>query len=367
MNVVELTQKLIAFDTVNPPGNEAEAMTYCASLLSKAGFDCDLRPMAGNNLRTNLIATRGTGVGQAIGFSGHLDTVPLGAAPWRFPPHAGDISAGRLFGRGASDMKGGIAAFISACHSIETPPGGIAIILTYGEETGCDGARALVQEGNLPDIGALIVGESTDNCVVHGHKGVLWLSLTFHGKTAHAAMPDQGVNAIGKAVSALQMLSAMDLGDHHPIMGAPTLNIGTIHGGLNTNSVPDQCTVTIDLRTLPDKDHATLLETIQSLSGQGTDVSTLLNLAPVWSQPDHRWIRDACRILHSHTGQAGSARSVNYFTDASLLTNALGNPPTIILGPGSTLQAHKTDEWVDVEKLKCAERYMGDLIGTWGG
>ena len=362
LDVVALARQLIAFDTVNPPGNERAALQFCDDILGVAGFDCRMLPVPGQPRRANLVATRGTGEGAALGLCAHLDTVPFGAAPWTHPPLSGHIEGDRLHGRGASDMKGAVAAMLVACSAPETPPGGIAVLLTCGEETGCDGARMLVEAGDLPRIGALLVPESTGNAVVHGHKGVLWLRLRLHGVTAHGAMPDAGRNAIGLAVDALARIREMDLGPAHPVMGPPTLNIGTIQGGINTNSVPDLCEITLDLRTMPGTDHAVLIERIAGLAGPDADVSALVDLPPVWTDPDHPWMRGTAELLHTETGRTTVPASVNYFTDAALLTPALGHPPTVILGPGDPGQPHVTDEWVSVAALHEAVKLMRLLI-----
>ncbi|WP_373237721.1 M20 family metallopeptidase [Cohaesibacter celericrescens] len=364
MNVVDLTKRLVAFDTVNPPGNEVAAMKFCADLLQSAGFDCDLQVFA-TATRANLIATRGVGSGAAIGFSGHLDTVPLGAADWKYPPYDGIVANGKLYGRGSSDMKGGVAAFICACLDPFTPPGGIAILLTAGEETGCDGAQMLARGKNLPRIGALVVAESTNNALVLGHKGVIWLSILFTGFTAHAAMPEQGVNAIELASRFIARLGDLKLGDAHEVMGKPTYNVGTIQGGLNTNSVPDSCEITLDLRTIPKAQHVELIDKIIALAGDDATISPLLDLPPVWASPDSGWISKVADVVAANTEHIFSPTSVNYFTDASILTPVLGNPPTVILGPGNPRCAHKTDEWVDIERLYQAEIIMKRLIEIW--
>ncbi|QEW23071.1 Acetylornithine deacetylase (plasmid) [Paracoccaceae bacterium] len=361
-DVVDLARKLIALDTVNPPGNERAALDLCAGILTQAGFDCRLTPVDGAPLRANLVATRGTGTGPALGFSAHLDTVPFGAAPWRHPPLSGHVEDGRLYGRGSSDMKAAVAAVLVACCDPHTPPGGIAVILTCGEETGCDGARLLVQAAGLPHIGALVVPESTGNAIVHGHKGVLWLKLAFHGVTAHGAMPEAGRNAIGLAVDALTRIRDMPLGPTHPVMGHPTLNIGTIHGGINTNSVPDLCEVTLDLRTLPGTDHADLTRRVADLAGPDATVSPLIDLPSIWTDPDDPWVRATAAMLKDRTGRAAPPASVNYFTDAALLTPALGNPATIIFGPGDPGQPHATNEWVHIDALHDAVPLMRALI-----
>ncbi|MBO0345546.1 M20 family metallopeptidase [Roseibium sp. CAU 1637] len=377
-DVVSLTQQLVAFDTVNPPGNEAEAMGFCADLLESAGFTCVLQPTLGAG-RANLVATRDVGSGQAIAFSGHLDTVPLGTATWSNPPLGGIVRDDRLYGRGASDMKGGVAAFLQACFDPFTPPGGIAVLLTSGEETGCDGARELGAAGGLPPVGALIVAESTDNELVLGHKGVLWLSVRFNGVSAHGAMPELGVNAIGLASAFLQRLKQQDLGQGHVVMGQPTCNVGTIQGGANINSVADFCELTLDLRTNPNVQHDALLAQIRTLAeeiageggektaGDGAVVVPLLDLPPVWTAPENVWVGQVATVVQAHAEHAFKPSSVNYFTDASVLTAPLGNPPTIILGPGNPECVHKTNEWISLDRLHQCEKIMKHLVRGWTG
>lgn len=365
MDVVELTRKLIAFETVNPPGNEAAAMAFCAGLLEAGGFAC--RRIEQGPGRSNLIATRGTGPGRALAFTGHLDTVPLGAAPWRHDPFAGRIENGNLYGRGSTDMKGGVAAFLLAALEGTTPPGGVALLLTAGEETGSDGARRMAEAGGLPEIGALIVAEPTANRAVPGHKGALWLRLRFHGVTAHGSMPERGVNAIRLAAQALGRIEALDLGPAHPVMGAPTLNIGTIHGGLNTNSVPDLCEVTLDLRSVPGVSHAALIAAIRGVLPERTEIEVLIDLPAVWTDPGTPWLDEITRESAVLSGAETAPMAMSYFTDASILTPALGAPPTVILGPGAPEMAHKTDEYVSVARLEQAVAIYRGALERWKG
>ncbi|WP_245510775.1 M20 family metallopeptidase [Antarcticimicrobium sediminis] len=366
MDVVELTRRLVSFDTVNPPGREAEAMRACAKLLSGAGFTCRDIPMGDG--RSNLLATRGLTDGKAaLGFTGHLDTVPLGARDWRFPPHAATLSDGCIHGRGTTDMKGGVAAFICASLSAPPPPGGIALLITAGEETGSDGARVMVDAGGLPTIGALIVAEPTLNRAVPGHKGALWLRLSAQGVTAHGSMPERGVNAVMCMAHALAALDGIDLGATHPVMGAPTLNLGTIHGGLNTNSVPDFCEATLDLRSVPGVSHADLRAMISARLGPDIEIEPLIDLPAVWTDPAHPWMA----AITAHSAAIAGAETVpsaaSYFTDASIFTPALGEVATMILGPGDPGLAHQTDEYVSVDRLNEAQSIYTAAISDWNG
>ncbi|WP_281981379.1 M20 family metallopeptidase [Thalassorhabdomicrobium marinisediminis] len=345
-DVVALTRRLIAFDTINPPGQEAAAMQFCADLLREAGFECHIRDFGGD--RAGLIGTRGAGRG--ICFSGHLDTVPLGRAQWRHPPFEGALRDGRLYGRGSSDMKGGVAAFMVAAART-TPDTPASIILTPGEETGCEGARWLVDTEKLPAATGMIVGESTDNQPVAGHKGVVWLKLTSTGRTAHGATPELGENAIAKMAPTLARLCQYAPNYHHSRMGNATCNVGTIQAGKNTNSVPDLCEVTVDLRSVSGVDHDVLIEEVKALLDSDVSISPLIDLPNVWTEPGDPWFAKANEIALSFTEHENTRDCVNYFTDASILKPAMGDLPIMILGPGQIDQPHVTDEYVRVSRL----------------
>ena len=354
-DVVSLTRRLVTFDTINPPGNEREGMRFCAGLLESAGFACRL--VEHGAARSSLIARRGAE--GALGFSGHLDTVPLGRAAWRHPAHGGVIEGDRLYGRGSSDMKGAVAACLVAAARSDRP---LTVIVTAGEETGCDGARWLAEAGALPRVRALIVGESTENQPVPGHKGALWLKLSAQGRTAHGATPELGINAIGLMAGTLARLCTYQPAMHHPLMGRATCNLGTLRAGINVNSVPDLCELTVDLRSVAGLEHDRLREEVRALCDAGIGIETLLDLPAVWTDPGDAWFVDAAARVHAVTRQARTLSCANYFTDASILKPALGNPPVMILGPGSVDQPHGTDEYVRLSRLTEAVEIYAALI-----
>jgi len=369
--VLALTQALLRFDTINPPGDESLCMAFLADLLRQQGFTVHLQRFGQRrfNLLARLTGSRSDRL--PLAFTGHLDTVPLGNTPWRHNAFAGDMVDGRLYGRGASDMKAAIAAFIVACRqqrqAIKTG-GGVVLILTGGEETGCDGARALISEAgeHLPAIGALIVGEPTANYPVIGHKGALWLRCETHGKTAHGAMPELGINAIYLAADAIGKIRDFEPGAPHPLMKRPTLNVGTISGGLNINSVPDHSRFDVDIRTAPNLRHDDIRRRLAAVMGDSVTVTTLVDLPSILTAPGDDWIRQVfsrCEPLHDAPLEL---RVVPYFTDASLLLKPLGSPPCIILGPGEPSMAHQTDEYCRVDRLIQAVMLYGQIIVDWG-
>ena len=247
--------------------------------------------------RPNLIARiGGNGTRPPLAFTGHLDTVPLGLAPWTVDPHGGDIKDGKIWGRGTSDMKSGVAAFVVACIEMaprlrDTP--GVVLYITSGEETGSEGAFAIARTGITGSAGALVVAEPTSNRPIVGHKGALWLKAITAGVTAHGSMPDRGVNAVYKAARAISALETFDFNiARHATMGAPTLNVGFTHGGLNVNSVPDRAEVGIDIRTIPGMRHAPLRDQLAHYLGTDVHVETLVDVESVWTDPAHPWMRE---------------------------------------------------------------------------
>ncbi len=366
---VALTQAMIRQNTINPPGQEALCAEIVARRLEDNGFAVTAIPFGEG--RTNLIARiGGSRDSLPLAFTGHLDTVPLGLQPWSVDPFGGDIDGDRLYGRGSSDMKGGVAAFVEACiaHRAELERGpGALLIITAGEETGSDGAYHLCrQDGLLGRAGALIVAEPTSNTPLIGHKGALWLKAVARGVTAHGSMPEKGINAVVKAAQAVVRLSDLDFNlRRHDVLGGPTLNIGTFHGGLNTNSVPDLAEVTLDIRTIPGQEHAAVREMIGSFLGDGMEVSSVVDVPAVWTDPGNPWVRRVFDIMAPLLGETPVPKGATYFTDASALTPAMGGLPTIILGPGEAAMAHQTDEYCLVSRIDEAVEAYGRIIADW--
>jgi len=371
---VALTQAMLRMDTVNPPGHEDRCVELLADLLSAAGFSCQTHEFAPR--RSSLVARIGSTPfpGRApLAFTGHVDVVPLGNAAWQHDPFGAEIADGRLYGRGASDMKSGVAAFVVAAISqadrLRAGPG-LSLIITAGEETGCEGAFAMAASPQgralLGQAGALVVAEPTANQPLLGHKGAFWLAAEARGITAHGAMPEQGDNAIYKIARAAVALEhfSFETGPH-PLMGAPTLNVGTVGGGLNINSVPDAAQMTIDIRSVAGQDHAAVLQCLCRTLGPQIGLRALLDVGSVYTAPDDPWMQRVFALCQARSGQATAPRTVAYFTDAAALRGPLGGPPVVILGPGEPEMAHQTDEYCRVDRIHEATALFGDLITDW--
>jgi succinyl-diaminopimelate desuccinylase len=364
---VALTQELLRYDTVNPPGREKECAIHLADLLDAGGFETRLVELAGGH-RASLIARHGRGSGKPLVFTGHIDVVPLGTRAWSRDPFGGEIADGRIHGRGSSDMKSGVAAFVAAALEAARRASDreIVLVITAGEETGCEGAESIVAAGLQGEAGALVVAEPTGNAPFVGHKGALWLKAVLKGITAHGSMPERGDNAVYKAARAVSRLACFHFGTApHPVLGAPTLNVGSFHGGLNINSVPDRAEIEIDMRTTPGLDHAELRERIRAHMEEEAELKTLVDLPGIWTAPEDPWAASVAEIAAKVTGEPRAVRTATYFSDASIFVPAMGGPPTLVLGPGEPALAHQTDEWCSVERVRQAHAIYSETIDKW--
>lgn len=371
VNSLQLAKELLRFDTMNPPGLEDECAQFIGSLLEDWGFDINY--YAYDSKRTTLVARLNSDRDYLpICLTGHLDTVGLGASQWSKQPFSGDTDGNRLYGRGASDMKSGVAAMILAAFKIATTSIGdanLTLIFTAGEETCCAGAYHLVRQQNaFGKAGAIVVGEPTANYPLIGHKGAVRFAIRTSGITAHASTPELGVNAIYLAARAVLKLEQFDFGiEPHPVLGAPTLNVGTISGGQNINSVPDQSIVGVDIRTVPGQEHGDIQNKLQQVLGSDVEISVINEAANVASDVNHSWIQQVFSITRSITGEEPIAKGATFFSDASVLTPAYGYPPTIILGPGEPSMAHKTDEYCYISKLEQSVEIYTSILKQWCG
>jgi succinyl-diaminopimelate desuccinylase len=366
---VALTRDLVRIRSINPPGDEADCALLLARLLENGGFSVTAHSFAPG--RTSIIATL-SGAGEPICFTGHLDTVPLGGAPWERDPLGAEPDGDRLFGRGTSDMKSGVAAMALSALALAKLPGrraGLVLIFTAGEETGCDGARYLPQlNGVLPKASALLVGEPTGNYPLIGHKGALWLKAAFHGVTAHGSMPELGENAVYKAARGVLRLAEHRIeADRHNHLGAPSINVGSLHGGINVNSVPDAAAVEIDIRTLPGQSNDAIRREVTAVLGEGASVSSMVDVCAVASNPQNEWISDVFDLYERASGQRVDPRGAPFFTDASVLVPAMGDIPALILGPGESAMAHRTNEYCLASKIELAVELYGEIGRKWLG
>lgn len=367
---VALTRELLRFDTVNPPGRERDCARRIGALLQESGFSVEYSEY--EEARTSVIARAGGNAAKPpLCLTGHLDVVPLGTRPWTKDPFSGETYFDRLFGRGSSDMKAGIAGILVAATSLArklkgTP--GIVLVLTAAEEGGCIGSQHLARTQLLGSAGAMIVGEPTSNYPFVGHKGSLKFHAKFNGVSAHGSMPELGVNAVYKAARAVGKLEYFDFQTaEHPVMGMPTMNVGTFEGGQGVNMVPDEARIGVDIRTVTGMDHKVLLSRLRHLLGEDAEIEVFSDMNAVWTEPEQEWVQRVFEISAGVTGEKPAAKTATYNTDAGNLLKAYPGAPTVVLGPGEAAQAHQTDEYCNMERIRQSVAIYEGLIRDWCG
>ncbi len=388
LDPIALLADLIALPSVNPMGRdvsgpeffECQVTDYLQALFTRLGWRWErtiIEPQ-----RDNIVARIDGAIppeqgGPLLLFEVHQDTVPVDGmtiAPW-----TPEIRDGRIYGRGSCDIKGGMAAMLSAFSRLATEPVSnrptVVLACAVNEEFGHSGAKGIadswsdnssrVRRSTLlprpPD--AAIVAEPTLLDVVVAHKGTVRWKLHTHGRAAHSSQPQQGENAVFRMRSILELLENYQrevvgtLGEH-PLCGRPTLSVGTIRGGLSANTVPDRCTIEIDRRTLPgespDVAYQHVLEYLRAhlphdfpFTSEGSTFSSS-------GLSDHNNEALAARLCQTSASVAGASRPIGvpYGTDATIFSAA--GVPTVVFGPGSIDQAHTADEWLLLEQLHLA-------------
>jgi acetylornithine deacetylase/succinyl-diaminopimelate desuccinylase family protein len=372
--VVALTRQLIKIPSENPPGEEEAVSEFIAEKLSSIGLTVrfhDYKPR-----RPNVVGLlSGKEEEPILMFNGHTDTVPVGEKSlWATDPFSANVRDGRIYGRGATDMKAALAAIISAAEAIVKCgvklKGTLMISCVADEEVTGFGTKDLVDRGYRADFA--VVGEPTELKVKTAHKGVLWVRTVTKGKAAHASMPHEGVNAIyemSKICLILKDMSHQLMMKKHPLLGSPTINVGTIKGGLKTNVVPDHCEITIDRRLIPGENPKsakfeidTVLDSLKKQDPQFQVESEIINVAePSETPTDELIVRVAREAVEEVTGMDPGVTGFTATCDMRFLVNQ-AKIPTIILGPGSLRQAHIVDEYVEVQQVFNAAKIYALMI-----
>ena len=362
-DVVALLAALVRVPTVNPPGDELEAARVLHEWLLARGIDSTLDVFDGT--RANVVArVKGTGSQPALVLCGHLDVVPAGDAVWQHAPFAAEIVEGRMVGRGTSDMKASVAAMAGTLVRLQRRAdelaGDVLLFAVADEETNSTGALRLMEQGAFAGVGGLVIGEPTSMRPAIAHKGVLRVRFTIPGKAAHSSMPALGSNAIVHAAALIQALQGYRFAvERHALLGEPTLSINMINGGSAINIVPDRCELSIDMRSVPGVDHEAVLADLRqlldaSLSPEiaaGSVMTVILDRPAVSTDAGEAVIRAAQMAVKATSSASPDLVVMTYCTDASVIVPPTGLP-TVIIGPGDAEQAHQTDEWVSLNRVR---------------
>ena len=376
-DAVELTRLLVRVDSRNPdlvPGAPAEGdvARALAAVLEGWGFQVTLQEVVGG--RPNVVARIGKPGGRTLMFNGHLDVV--GIDGMTHPPFDGTTVDGRLYGRGATDMKGGVAAMCCAAwRAAQAGLGGeLVIAAVVDEEWQSAGTRGLIERGVRAD--ACIVTEPTRLAIAPAHKGFTWTEVTFTGRAAHGSRYDVGIDAIrhaGLLLADLDRLEREELVRHtHPLLGHASLHASSVSGGSGWSTYPDHCLVAVERRTVPGESPDDAVREMEASLRRvsAASPSACGTVRHVFSQ----WPSDVAvdapvvRSLASALGSAGepvSIEGLSAWTDAALL-NAAGIP-AICYGPGDISLAHSATEWVSEDEIRRATSVLERLALAWCG
>lgn len=393
LDVVSLLRDLVRIPSVNPMGKtvsgpeyfEYAVTEYLQTLFTNQGWAWERQTVFPQ--RENIIARIDGAVppeqgGELLVWEAHQDTVPVEGMT--IPPWDPVVKDGRVYGRGSCDIKGGLAAIITALSRVaEMPPGArptIVVACTVNEEHGYAGAKALTELWSsgrskllprAPD--AIIVSEPTSLDVVIAHKGVArWRCFT-HGRAAHSSNPAAGESAIYAMAQVLLVLEryAKEVTptlSRHALVGGPTLSVGTISGGLSVNTVPAECVIEIDRRVLPGEDPIVARNAIIAyLQEHLPSTVKLTHEAPYifsggLSDSNNRELAMQLSAAIQQCGGAGRTIGVPYGTNGSAYSPA--GVPTVVFGPGSIEQAHTADEWVEIAQLEKAVEMLCAFSGA---
>lgn len=374
--LVEATRALVAADSSNPPGDERAVAEVAARLLESRGARVDrIEPAPG---RVSLVATAGTGDRSrpTLLVNGHLDVVPVEPSAWKRNPFGGEVIDGRLFGRGAADMKGGVAAAICALDTVRRSPWrepacNVVFHLVADEEAGGGLGTAVLLSQGLVRADACIDPEPTGLGIGVAERGLLQVEVTTHGVAAHAGDPHRGLSAIEKAAKVVLALHGADFGEEHPLLGRPSANVGMIEGGVAYNVVADRCTVRVDRRILPGTTREEALASIRHRIEAIGDPQLSYDIAVhVFGEASELDLADPFLAFVQEAyvralGRTGTIMGMRFTTDARFIRNQAGIP-TVVCGPGEVEQAHRADESVPVANLVDATALYAQIYATFG-
>jgi succinyl-diaminopimelate desuccinylase len=384
--VVTLARDLVRIPSVyrphDPSANETAVAEFLAAYLRDLGLAVAITDVAPG--RPNVVADWDSGrPGAGLILEGHTDVVTAGdPAAWTYPPFEAVVENHRLYGRGAADMKGGLAAAVCALQAVRRTapdlPGRVRLAAVADEEGQMAGIKAFIRGGGAQGFGGAIVCEPEENEICLHQKGALRVLALFRGRMAHGAMPYAGVNPIPVAARFVSALVEEDrrrqaAHDRHPFLGLPHITPTTVrapvHGESQFNVLAGEAAVTVDLRTIPGQDHAELVRTLESLAAQarGTDLGIQATLEVIddrpWTEtsPETRIVRAVERAVRTVLGRPPRYGGVPGSTDGTFL-HAWAGLPVVTIGPGRRDIPHQADEYIDISELVEAARLYAAAV-----
>ncbi|WP_299848475.1 acetylornithine deacetylase [uncultured Roseovarius sp.] len=377
MSTADILARLIAFDTVSRNPN-IDLMTYVTGLLSEVGVEATLIPNA-QGTKANLLATIGPKDGGGVMLSGHTDVVPVEGQDWTRPAFELTTDQGRYYGRGTTDMKGFVACALAvgmkaAKRELKSP---LHLAFSYDEEIGCQGVRSMIDLlQDAPVRPAMcIVGEPTSLSVATGHKGKVALKAKCTGREGHSALAPMALNALHLGCDLVQVLrdiqaELQETGAQDGDYDVPytTVHAARMAGGVALNIVPNLCEVDFEIRNVAQDDPQAILADIRARADK--IVATARNHAPEaaiefevnFSYPglDTSRTAEVVHFVQSLTG-VNSTNKVAFGTEGGLFSQDL-DIPTVVCGPGSMMQGHKPDEYVEISQIERCDAMLDTLL-----
>lgn len=371
--VVYLLQQLIQIDSQN--GNELTVAQLIARIFKNTGVQYEIDEFSPG--RANLIAEVGHG-SRVLGLAGHMDTVAIGKrSSWQFNPLSGEIKDDRLYGRGAADMKAGIAAMIMTLIEIQNGDlpvkCKIRLLLTAGEEYGAIGAARMVAQGKIDDLSGLIIGEQTDNQVLYAYAGSLNYQITASGKAVHSSHPERGQNALEPLFefANAEKAALSDL-PTDPLLGTVAHSITVVKGGDQVNTIPDEAILKGNIRPTSTVDNDQIINKLNQIITQlSTTYQIKLDILhsfwPIATSSHHRLVQIALAASKEACSKYCPSREVKLgvmdgATDASVFVKHNPQLPVVILGAGENKTAHTTNEYTTLSSLQALRAAYQQIV-----
>jgi succinyl-diaminopimelate desuccinylase len=373
--LVRLARELVRIPSVyrpeEPDGNEARAARLVADYLERAGFEVNIEEVKPG--RPNVWAVwEGDSPGKTLLFEAHTDVVTEGSAEdWNHPPFGAERDGGRIYGRGACDTKGNLAAAVAAVRAVKDSgvpfPGSLILCHPVDEEGMMAGIKAFIERGYADGVDAAVICEPEENQLCIKQKGALRVEVTLRGTMAHGAMPQSGVNPVTRAarfVVAVEELEGEEIERHgeDPFLGypslTPTILMGPDSGEPQVNVIPASAYVALDIRTVPDQSHKDLVKRLEDiitrLASEDPDFDATLEMIeerpPTETPKDEPLVRAMARAYDNLTGEEPTYNGVPGATDGTFL-HAWAGIPIVTTGAGNREIPHQADEWVDEDEL----------------
>jgi acetylornithine deacetylase len=376
-DITRLLRDLVRLPSVNPMGRtlqsadlfEERVSAYLEDFFRGLGVPCERQMVAPQ--RSNVIAHfESPGAHRTIIFEAHQDTVPTDNMT--IDPFAGVVENGRLYGRGACDIKGGMASMLSAfARLVRSKPSGAANVMmacTVDEEHTFLGVQELVKRGVKADFA--VVAEPTCLQIVNAHKGVCRWTLSTSGRSCHSSAPEQGINAIyrmGRLLTAVELYAAeLRQSRADAVLGPPTLSVGRIEGGTSVNTVPDLCRAEIDRRLIPGEQPEGAPQQLTAFLKESSRIDFPFECSPLYINCPALGLEKSGQLVALLGKCIDAVRgsheviAVPYGTDASTLAEA--SIPSVVFGPGNIAQAHTRDEWVPLDEVEQAAEILYRLL-----